>query len=185
MSPRAPARITNPAIYEDEEWRAWIADQCIDIQTLYSCLPPENTVIPEEGAWIIVRDVPFTALEFDVPRYSIWRARRFLRSRAFKTRRGGSRGHVNWPMMLAEIQTPGGDLVLYPTEYVVTNVEKWLDLIGEGVTVNFIGAGEPGELAAQMFYLQAHGIPRREALTLLLPSLADDRFAYLTLDVAA
>lgn len=185
MTARTPLTIPNPALTEDEELRELIADQCLDLQSLWSALPPENCVIPDEGCWIIVKEVPYTALEFDVPLYSIWRARPVVRTRDFQVRWGprGGRQTVKWPLTLAEIQTPGGDLVLYPTEYVTTDIERWLDLLDEGVTINYMGTGEPGELADQLFYLQAHGLPRREALTLLLPSLTDERFAYLTLDL--
>lgn len=186
MAPRTPMMMLNPAVLEDEEIQDQVRAQCCDLQTLYSVLPPEGGVIPEDGAWIIVRDVPHTALEFDVPLYSIWRARRYVRTRQFKV---GGRGtdypvrKVQWPMMLAEIQTPGGDLVLYPTEYTVTDLSRWIDLIGEGVTVNFMGAGEPGDLEQQLFYLRAHGVRRPDALLALLPELKDERFIYLTLDV--
>lgn len=176
---RPSLRVINPAIYDDEEWRDRIASQCLTVAELDACLPRDNQIIADEGTWIIVKDVPYTALEFDVPIYSIWRARRHDRKRQFRV----GRTLVPWPLMLAEIQTPGGDLVLYPSEYVTTSIEKWIDLVGDGVTVNFMGAGEPGDLSEQMFYLMAHGIPRAQALLALLPSLTDDRFVYLTLEV--
>jgi hypothetical protein len=180
-----PLMVPNPAFFEDEVVKELVADQCLDQQTLWSCLPPESCVIPDEGTWIIVKDVPHTNLDFDVPLYSIWRARRHIRTRTFRLPTGprGGKNEVHWPQMLAEIQTPGGDLVLYPTEYVTTDIQKWLDLINEGVELNFIGPGEPGELEDQLFYLQCRGIPRTQALLLLLPSLTDDRFVYLTLDL--
>ncbi len=186
---RKPTMIVNPELLSDDGVREQVADQCLDIQTLWSCLPPDNTILPDAGAWILVRDVPHTVLPFEVPLYSIWRARPVVRKRGVyiggqHSDYGGRRKLVQWPQMLAEIQTPGGDLVLYPTEYVVTDVAKWLELLDDGVTLHFIGAGEPGDLSETLFYMRAHGLRRRDALTLLLPQLTDERFAYLTLDVS-
>lgn len=176
-----PLTVPNPAIFEDEVVQETVANQCLDIQTLWSCFPPEGSLVPEEGAWIIVKDVPHTALEFDVPLYSIWRAKPAPPyHREFVL---GYRKTIQWPMHRAVIQTPGGELTLYPTEFVTTDLAKWMDMVDEGVTVNYMGIGEPGELAEQVWYMQAHGIPRHQALTLLLADLDDQGFAYLTLDV--
>lgn len=149
-----------------------------------SAVPDERALIPEEGAWVIVNRVPHTVLDFDVPRYSIWRARPIYTAREFKRVSAGGRSRtLKWPMLKGRISTPGGELDLFPGEYVVTDITRWLELLGEGVTINFMGAGEPGELEEQVFYMQAHGIPRRDALVLALPLLTDDSFAYFTLEV--
>lgn len=157
------------------------------LSEVYAAFPDEGKCeIPEEGAWIIVKSVAPTALEWDVPPMSVWRAKPFYRYREFILGResGLSRKTtIKWPMLRAVIQTPGGELHLLPNEFVTTNIEVWLDNIGQGVTMHFLGAGEPGELEPQLFYIMAHGIPRREALTLLLPSLTDENFCYLTLDL--
>lgn len=157
-----------------------VADQCLDLQTFQSCFPHTSQRIPRGGRWIIVKDVPHTALPWDVPLYSIWRARPVVRKRAFKVYH--DRPAVQWPMTLAEITTPGGDLTLYPTEYVGTTIEKWIDLLGEGVTMHFIGEGKVGALEDAVFYMRAHGVRRRAALVALLPQVVDSRFVYFTLD---
>lgn len=156
-----------------------IMEQILDAQTLYACFPADNQKIARKGSWVIVREVPHTVLPFDVPLYSIWRARRVTRYREFRV---GHNQFVKWPMMLAEIATPGGDLVLYPTEYVTTEISKWLDLLSEGVSMNFLGEGDPGAMGDAIFYLRAHGLTRVAATTLILPHLAESRFVYFTLD---
>lgn len=158
-----------------------VMDQCMDLQTLQSCFPHESQVIPRGGRWIIVKDVPHTALPWEVPLYSIWRARRVVRMREFKV--WHNKPAVAWPMTLAEITTPGGDLVLYPTEYVGTTIEKWLDLVGKGVTMHFLDPETPPTLVEPIFYLQTRGLAYRTALELLLPTVRESRFIYFTLDL--
>jgi hypothetical protein len=83
------ARLDDPARY-------WPADYGKDIG---------------EGAWIMVVEVPHTALQWDVPVLSIWRARpHWLPS--------GLAGRQTYQAVIA---TPGGDLHLWPHEYVVLN----------------------------------------------------------------
>lgn len=160
-----------------------VAEQCLalgDGQLYASCFPEAWQKIPRAGRWIIVKEVPHTALPWDVPLYSIWRARRVTRKRPFKISHNGR--PIQWPLTLAEITTPGGDLTLYPTEYVGTTIEKWLELLDEGVTMHFIGEGDAGALEEAVFYLRAHGVRRREAVVTLLPQVVDSRFVYFTLD---
>lgn len=196
MPPRPTTTVPNPAFYADEEVREAVADHFTAfaaigperIPQLWAALPEEyGYAIPEQGAWIIVKEVPHTELTgvFDVPLYSIWRARATHHQTTLKLRLP-RKTTFKWPLLRAVINTPEGELTLLPGEYVpVKDMAVWLDLIGKGVSMNFIGAGEPGELAEQMFYLQSRGIRRRDALTLLLPSLTDQDFAYLTIDPGA
>lgn len=157
------------------------------LSDLYAAFPDEgNCKMPDEGAWIIIKSVPHTALEWDVPPMSVWRAKPFYRYQEFvlgKESGLSRKTRVRWPMLRAVIQTPGGELHLLPNEFVTTDIEVWLDNIGRGVTMHFLGAGEPEGLDEQLFYLTSHGIPHKEALSLLLPSIKDDNFAYLTLDL--
>lgn len=166
-----------------------VRDRCIDLRELMSCVPEDyGLALPEEGAWIIVKDPPHTALEWEVPFLSIFRATPFYRARTFRLPLGprGGRHEVRWPSLRAVIQTPGGELHLFPDEYgIVRDIATYVELVGAGVDLHFMGAGEPGEFAEQVFYLQAHGIARRDALLLLLPHLADDNFVYFTIDPRA
>lgn len=159
---------------------------------VWSALPERaGCEIPDEGAWILISRIPITEMDqrFEVPVLSIWRARPEYRNREFtlgKAQGLSRKTKINWPMLLAVISTPGGDLWLYPGEYFTIPTEKlevYLDRIGNEVEVHFMGAGEPGDLADQLFYLMCHGIPRAEAMLLLLPNLTDSNFVYFTIEL--
>lgn len=156
---------------------------------IWSALPERGGCeIPEEGTWVIVKRPPHTELDFrfEVPALSIWRARPTYRSQEIRLGGPGTltrKTTVKWPMLMGIINTPGGELWLYPGEYISTDIGVWLEHLGKGINVHFLGAGQPGELGDQLFYLMAHGIPRCEALLLLLPKLSDQDFAYFTIDL--
>jgi hypothetical protein len=189
--PRPSATIPNPAFFADPDVREEVADFFTGlgaigserIPTLWSALPEEHGYgIPEEGAWIMVKEPPHTEIPAP-PLYSIWRARRTFRS--YQVRIG--RRKVNWPLLRAVITTPHGELTLIPGEYQpVADLRRWLELVGEkdqgeeAVTIHFLGPGEPGGLAEQVFYIQTRGITRADALLLMLPDVEDADFAYLT-----
>lgn len=159
---------------------------------VWSALPERgNAAIPDEGAWIFVKSVPYTELaeRFEVPEWSIWRARPEYQNRTFTLGKesGLSRKtKVHWPMLKAVISTPGGDLWLYPGEYSTIppeRLEVYLERIGHEVQVHFMGAGDPGDFANQLYYLMCHGIPRAQAMLLLLPNLTDSNFCYFTVEL--
>lgn len=185
----APTTTRERNYYDDEDVREQVADQITAIpwgraeRELFSALPSDyGYVIPEGGGWVIVKEQPHTNIP-NPPLYSIWFAQPVYTSRTFKKVLVDRRKrNISWPCLKARLTTPHGELDLYPGEYVPTDIEKWLEFIGKGVTVNFMGVGEPGDLEGQMFYLQAHGIRRHDALLLLLPHLANGNFIYLTLE---
>lgn len=169
----------------DDDVREQIADHCIDIDTLWAALPDERQQLPPEGAWIMLREQPTTAIP-DPPLYSMWRARPVYYSwTAKRVRAGGRVRNVTWPLLRARIRTPFGELTLLPREYVtVTKLPEWLEQIGDGVTLNMMGPGAEGdpEFEQRVFYLMARGLPRAAALELLLPDVVDQEFAWLSLD---
>lgn len=159
---------------------------------VWSALPDRGGCeIPDEGAWVFVKRVPHTALDerFQVPVWSIWRARPEYRNRTFvlgKERGLSRKTRIEWPCLLAVINTPGGELWLYPGEYTTIPPDRlgvYLDAIGRGVEIHFLGAGDPGDLDNQLFYLMCHGIKRTNALLLLLPNLTDSDFCYFTVEL--
>lgn len=174
-----PTTITERDYYEDPDVREAVLDQCLSLSELYAADPERSGfALPEQGGWIIVKELPCTSIP-NPPRYSIWRARPVYSSRTFRL---SARKEVSWPMLKARISTQHGDLDLLPGEYVPTKIERWLDLIGEGVTINFLGA-EPDELGDRSFYLRAHGLNEAQAAELLLPDIQTNDFLYLTLDL--
>lgn len=132
--------------------------------------------IPDEGAWILILEEPFTELRsrFEVPLLSMWRARRHeLDSGAV---------HVSKNLTLrpqqAVISTPGGDLHLWPHEYVIASNPMGL-LSCEGAEIHQLG-GKPVLDEEYMFYLQSRGIPYDEAVLMLFDTIEDTDFIYVT-----
>lgn len=183
-----PTTVTERDYYFDPDVREEIADAIASnplgggLTELYRALPAEHGFdLPEDGGWIIVKRQPHTAIEAP-PLYSIWRAERVYSSRKFKISAHSRRRWVNWPMLKARLLTPNGSLDLFPDEYVPTDISKWLDMIGDGVEINFLGR-EPDEIKERIFYLRAHGLDRAQAASLVLPEITDSNYCYLTLEV--
>lgn len=135
----------------------------------------EGKLIPEEGAWIIVVEEPFTELRsrFRIPPLSMWRARHHeLNDGAFKY---GSLSF--WPQQ-AVIATPGGDLHLWAHEYIVVNDAMKLATDPDS-TIHSLG-GQPVIDEQQLFYLMSRGIPRHEAVMLLFNTIESLDFVYVT-----
>jgi hypothetical protein len=137
--------------------------------------------IPDEGAWICVIEVPFTALEFDVPLLSMWRARRHHCSFGGIRIGNGVRPILSpWRPQQAVITTPGGDLHLWPHEYSI--IENPAGLVGlEGVEIHTLG-GEPvlPDDDDRLFYLMSRGISKHDAALILLGDMRALDFAYFT-----
>ena len=135
----------------------------------------EGKDIPEDGAWIIVVEEPFTELRsrFRIPPLSMWRAREHeLNSGAFT-----SNGVKVYPKQ-AIIATPAGDLHLWPHEYVVA--ERPMELASDpDATLNSLG-GQPVLDEDELFYLMSRGIPHHEAVMLLFDKVTSLDFVFVT-----
>ncbi|MFG3403735.1 hypothetical protein [Streptomyces sp. NPDC048142] len=131
--------------------------------------------IPDEGAWIIVVEEPCTELmsRFRIPPLSMWRARPHeLNSGAIRI------DGASIAPKQAVIATPGGDLHLWPHEYVVA--ERPMELASDpDATLNSLG-GQPALDEEELFYLMSRGIQRHEALMLLLDKVTSLNFVYVT-----
>lgn len=118
---------------------------------------------------------PFTELRsrFRVPPLSMWRAR----PRELNTEAIVSRGVKIYPKQ-AIIATPGGDLHLWPHEYVV--VDRPVTLVSDpDATLHALG-GQPVLDEDALFYLMSRGIPRHEAVMVLFDSVTSLDFVYVT-----
>ncbi len=76
--------------------------------------------------------------------------------------------------MQVQIRAPDGDVTLNPYEWTPCgDVQPFVDSIGEGVTLHEYGeAAQPDRGTAwKLFYMQQRGIPRRDAVAMLLGSL--------------
>lgn len=135
--------------------------------------------IPDEGAWVLVLDEPLTELRsrFRVPLLSMWRARRHeLNSGRIKVSEGGF--DFSLAPQQGVIATPGGDLHLWPHEYIIANDPLGL-LSCEGAVIHSLG-GETVLDEDHLFYLQSRGIPYSEAVLLLFEQITGTDFAYIT-----
>ena len=130
--------------------------------------------IPEGGAWVMVKHPPVA--EITVPVLSIWYA--LPRTRGGLTFKRGVKG--GFPRHMAEITTPDGALNLNPWEYtVVKDIRNWMGMEEDGVEMHWLGAD--GIDDERLFFMQARGIPRKDALTVLLPELENGAFVYFTI----
>lgn len=132
--------------------------------------------IPEEGAWILILEEPYTELKsrFTVPLLSMWRAR------PHELDSGGlqvAKDRTMYPQQ-AIISTPGGDLHLWPHEYVIAT--NPLGLVGDPDSELHQLGGQPVLDEDMMFYLQSRGIPHREAVMMLFDLITETDFIYVT-----
>ncbi|QHB37152.1 hypothetical protein QDA03_gp89 [Microbacterium phage Terij] len=188
MAKRAPRKYADKArTIVTEEWQAWHNRQVAlgednGWSTLmaagvdpHTYMPPPEQTIPEEGAWIIVVEVPRgVAIDFDVPPLSIWRARHHELNVGSIEIAKGVRVHPQQ----AIIATPAGDLHLWPHEYKVLSDPAGL-IADEHAIIHQLG-GSPVLNEDHMFYLQSRGIPHREAVLLLFEQITDPSFVYVT-----
>lgn len=198
FSPEAIARFRNrkqaPKKYADEdrtevtvEYRIWKqgrtfnADAVAQTQLLSHGDGPANHAVyyPEEhdkdlgdGAWVFVIDPPVTEQwsRFQVPVLSLWWARpHVLTSGRFGTR---------MPYQ-GVIQTPAGDLHLWPHEYTICRDPQ--RILGEdGVQIHALG-GDPMLDEDMLFYLRSRGITKEEAVQMLFDQINQQNFCYVTL----
>lgn len=132
---------------------------------------PGEQALAEDGDWIIVKKSPPT--EYTVPPLSIW----------FATR---------WPMdegrrrviHRVKVTTPRGDVGLFPHEYSkITEIEKYYEFIGDGMTIHFFG-NEEGIPKDKLFYLRSRGVSKRDAITMLLKTIRNPGVCWIETDRA-
>ncbi|MFC9755168.1 hypothetical protein [Streptomyces sp. NPDC056921] len=165
----------------DAERRADAADEGYFLAASIGAEPsmyfPEQDgkAVPEDGAWIIVVEEPFTELRsrFRVPPLSMWRAR----PHELNTGAIVLKGVKIHPKQVI-ISTPGGDLHLWPHEYVV--VDRPMTLVSDpDATLHSLG-GQPVLDEEALFYLMSRGIPRHEAVMVLFDKVMSFDFVYVT-----
>jgi hypothetical protein len=172
-----------------DEWKVWEAarhEAAIEDgweDALNKGLDPEmffperaDKAIPEEGAWIIVLEEPHSEVKdrFRVPLLSMWRAR------SHELNHGGFVGStgVKFHPKQAVISTPGGDLHLWPHEYIVA--KEPMALASEPEAELHSLGGEPVVDAEALFYLQSRGIPHQTAVMMLFNTVQSLDFVYVT-----
>lgn len=135
----------------------------------------DGKAIPEEGAWILVVEEPYTELRarFRVPLLSMWRAR------PHTLNSGGVSTHgITVHPKQAVIATPAGDLHLWAHEYVVATSPMQL-ASDPDATLHSLG-GQPVLDEDELFYLMSRGISRHDAVMLLFDRVQSLDFVYVT-----
>ena len=79
----------------------------------------------------------------------------------------------------AIIQTPEGQVHVWPHEYNLFDIQKFLPFLGEGFDIHFM-AESGGFSEEALFYIRSRGISKAEAQMMLLPTLKDPHFCYFT-----
>lgn len=191
-----PAKYLDPVAKTDinPEWLEWAKDAAYDTCIAMNMDPttyfPEDAgkEIPEEGAWVMVLDVPHTELSarFDVPLMSTWRARRHSANYGHLRSSWASGKVMTLPFtpQQAVIATPEGDLHLWPHEYTVISDVSFMVGAEPEFTMMTLG-GEPvfddPVLVERLFYLQTRGISREEAALLMLNDQQAPDFVYFVM----
>lgn len=163
---------------EAEDTRAAVMEVCSLHGSVRTCggldefqgyYPEEyGKVVPEAGTWIVVQHPP-QGTEYTVPPFSIWYA-------------------VPWQMDGGEIkgrnihrvriQTPCGDLGLFPREYALVNdIKTYIGREKDGVLFHRL-SGEGMLPTETLFYMQSRGISRPDACMMLLDQIADPTFGW-------
>jgi len=127
--------------------------------------------LPDEGSWIILlaqvnvgRKIDeATELHICVPHLSCWYALPVVT-------KGG--------LHQAIIQHPEGQVHIWPHEYQLFNLEKFLEFTEEdGFIIHFLSETS-GFNEAAMFYIRSRGISKADAQRMLLPTLKDPNYCY-------
>lgn len=126
---------------------------------------PEEKELPKKGSWILVLESPRT--EYTVPPFSIWYAKPW-----YLTDAGGD------TLYRAKIITPRGDLGLWPFEYsVLKDITKLVGREAEGIDFHFMSDNVKLD-ADVLHYIMSRGIPRREAVLMMLPMVNTQTLGY-------
>lgn len=142
---------------------------CAAVKEFHDYFPGRNKVV-EDGNWIMVTDPPPT--EYTVPPMSFWFAQPWPMP-----------GLVGNQIHRVKLITPRGELGLFPREYSkIENIEKYYELMGQGIEPIFFGAGEGGIPSDALFYLRSRGISKRDAIVMLMGSIKSPDVMYLLTD---
>ena len=181
--PVDPPRRRRPKKYAPREvspeWLEWAREEAmrhclaLGVHPSWYFAEDYDKQIADEGAWIIVLDPPHVQLtnDFQLPRLSMWRATRFDGAHLARD--------LPFRFQQAVINTPGGTVHLWPTEYTI--IDDITQFVGQepNCTLHSLG-GQPVLDEDQMFYLMSRGVSRQDAALLLIGQVTATDFAYFT-----
>jgi hypothetical protein len=165
----------NPDYLQSEEYAREVAREKRALVGIGECLEdyfPEDydKALPEEGAWIML-----------LMSVHVGKATTEGKAESVTLPTVSPSGRHGVKRKKAIIQTPQGEVHIWPHEYtVVKDISPYLDMTEEeGVYIHFMH--ETGGFDAdKLLYIQSRGIPRGTAQRLLLPELKDPHFCYFT-----
>jgi hypothetical protein len=183
-SDATPKYILNPEYLRSEGYASELELTKCQLAGMGECVEdyfPEDygKALPEEGAWImLLMSVHVGKLTTEgktehvtVPHLSMW----------FALPTVSPSGCLDLKKKKAIIQTPQGEVHIWPHEYtVVKDLSKYLDMTEEeGFYINFMSETEGFDMD-KLLYIQSRGIPKGTAQRMLLPELKDPYFCYFT-----
>jgi hypothetical protein len=140
--------------------------------------------LPENGSWIMLlcsvdvgNPLPDETFEnIHVPHLSMWYAMPAVTNFCRQV------GPFEMPLTLAVIQTPQGEVRVWPHEYnVVNDLGRYLEFAEEdGLFIHFLHPETGGFDELKLFYLRSRGLSKAQAQRILLPELNNPNFCYFT-----
>ena len=122
--------------------------------------------LPDDGGWIIIRRKinDATTFHITVPHLLVWFATPTMVNHS--------------DLHQAIIQTPDGAVHVWPHEYQLFDIEKFLQFTDEdGFRIQFLSESSGFDEAA-LFYIRSRGISKADAQRMLLPSLKDPNYCW-------
>lgn len=156
-----------------------------------------DKALPDEGGWImllmsvrvgkVLADGQTTKI-INVPHFSIWYATPYVSNCRVRLHdiivkpRGKRKGDSGYAYLRqAVIQTPDGAVHIWPHEYRLVSIEKFLEFTEEdGFSIHFLSPSTAGFPEEALFYLRSRGIGKAHAERMLMPVLKDPLYCYFT-----
>jgi hypothetical protein len=135
--------------------------------------PEEYSKEIDEGAWIIVIDPPNT--EYTVEHLSCW----YALPDPYHHEKTHRRSEFTVVRYRVRILTPKGPLWLWPHEYIVLKDATEL-FNAEGVEVHYLSNHAEVD-PDHLFFLRQRGIPKQQALMMLIGEVKEQNFCYFTM----
>lgn len=147
---------------------------------------PEDRQIPNEGAWIQVKYAPHT--EILVELYSVWFALPVYKEAEWMGVMANPDSRTTYK---AKIQTPDGELHVYPHEYNMVSIDYLAELINNvgkndvdknnHVNLHWLDPRNDAFETDKLFYLLSRGLQKFQAYKYLMGEVKSPHVCYLTM----
>jgi hypothetical protein len=180
--------VPDAAYLQSYGYRRDAKDQMSSLGEIVEDYFPEDSgkSLPKKGGWIMLlmdihvgKETPEGSELIDVPRLSIWYAMPTVTT--FRRKIAG----VNLAMVQAIINTPKGNVHVWPHEYKLVEIEKFLEFTEEqGFYMRPLHQETGAFDEKKLHYLRSRGISRADAQRMLLPELNNPNFCFFEFDGA-